>query len=416
MKRFFRRWISQVGVFAALSIALSANELFSQEAAPTQSVEPSGQARTIGQASPRLLPVGKAILSATLEAEERWKNSVGYDPISFPVPSQISFPLPMCGFAGGLCGAVSRDGTVVVAPEFDWVDDFHEGRALVRLGGLYGYVDESGRLIARPQYDIAGEFSRGFAQIGVGGKSGLIDLEGRTVLEPRYGFVVPVTENAFWVTETRRISDGPRGSERFRPGAPMGAIVAFGGKSPFAEVLPAGKWRLVDRSGRWITALEFSSIGAFDSAFGLMWARTDGGLGLIRPDGTWAVEPRFERVGSLSRDRALVALDHRWGFVDGRGRIVIQPQFDYAFPFQSSAQLTTARVSQLSGLIDRSGNWVVEPKYDVISPGGPWMPEEWWDVTIGKKHGLLDETGASSLVRNSISRRTSAVMAGLPAP
>jgi hypothetical protein len=373
---------------------------FSRDAAPTPSVDPTGQARAIAQVLPRLLPTGRAVLAAALEAEEIRKNIAAYEaahgPVFFPLPHG-SFPLPMCGFAGGLCGAVSRDGTVVVVPEFDWVDYFHEGRALVRSGGLYGYVDENGRLISRPQYDIAGEFSQGLAQIDVGGKSGLIDREGHTVLEPRYGFVVPFTESAFWVTETRRITGGPPGSERFQGipmGATTGATVIFGGFGPSAQVDSAGKWGLVDRSGRWIRAPEFSGIGGFDAA-GLVWAKAEAGWGLIRPDGTWQVEPRFHAVGSLSQDRALVGIDRRWGFVDATGRIVIEPRFDFAFqfPFESSRQLTTAHVNKLVGLIDGSGNWVVEPKYDVISNNGFLAPKDWWGVEIGKKHGLLDETG-----------------------
>ena len=58
-----------------------------------------------------------------------------------------------------------------MAPEFDWVDTFHEGRALVRLGGLYGYVDTEGRRIVEPQYEIAGVYRGGLAEVSISDKT-----------------------------------------------------------------------------------------------------------------------------------------------------------------------------------------------------------------------------------------------------
>ena len=81
-----------------------------------------------------------------------------------------------------MCGAINRDGSVAVPPQYDWVDKFHEERARVRRAGRYGYVDTTGRLVIEPRYEIAGAFWRGSAEVDVDGKSALIDPEGREVL------------------------------------------------------------------------------------------------------------------------------------------------------------------------------------------------------------------------------------------
>jgi hypothetical protein len=98
--------------------------------------------------------VRSAELSRALADEEKSKT----DPANLPRVG-MAFPMPSCLFPGGLCGALNRDGSVAVAPRYDWVDKFYEGRALVRSNGLYGYIDAAGRAIAEPRYETAGAYS-----------------------------------------------------------------------------------------------------------------------------------------------------------------------------------------------------------------------------------------------------------------
>ena len=80
-------------------------------------------------------------------------------------------------------------------------------------------------------------------------------------------------------------------------------------------------------------------------------------------DGTVAVPPRYDWVGTFSEDRAAVRVGGLYGFVDEEGREVVKPQYrivdDYKFGF---AQVD---VDGKSGLIDRDGKMVIEPKYGV---------------------------------------------------
>src|SRR5262245_59392913 len=108
-----------------------------------------------------LTPAGKAILKGVLAGDRRALMGSTKPHV---------FPLPMCTFRGGLCGAVHRDGTIAVPPRYDWIGTFADGRAAVRLGGLYGFVDEEGREIVKPEYPIVDNFKFGFAQVDVDGK------------------------------------------------------------------------------------------------------------------------------------------------------------------------------------------------------------------------------------------------------
>jgi WG containing repeat len=328
--------------------------------------------------------------------------------------ASISFPLPLCVFERGLCGAVNRDGTIVVPPNFDWVGSFHQGRALVRSHGLYGYVDLEGRVVVKPQYQLAGDYWHGFAEVDIGGKSGLIDREGRIVVRPEHARVLPFGSGAFWVKD---------GLRRAIDNGGFAQLVTNHNDVLYTQILVDGPWKLIDKTGALITTSEISSIQPFDkTGDNLMWAHATSGWGLMRTDGTWLVPPKYEVVRSLTEGYAAVRVLGKWGYVDRSGTIAIAPTFDQAWSFRngyaavqrgtewgyidrtgmmviqpqfSSAEgfeddgLALVKVDGRSGVIDKSGAWVVEARYDKI----------WRDRThiiwaeVGGKFGAFERSG-----------------------
>jgi hypothetical protein len=89
----------------------------------------------------------------------------------------------------GFADAVN--GRVVIKPQFDYANNFADGRAVVTVGGKYGYVDKAGQLVVRPQFEWAYAFSKGIAGVKRDGKFGLIDADGRWVKEPTYKMIDP---------------------------------------------------------------------------------------------------------------------------------------------------------------------------------------------------------------------------------
>jgi hypothetical protein len=407
-------------VRAAIFLIITAALLAVMRAGAVTALAADQMHREFRNGSPKVLLAVRAAALARVISEEETSNR--YNTYTF-----VSFPWPTCIFEGGLCGALNRDGTIAVPAQFDWVGRFHDGRALVRLGGLYGYVDTAGKLVVTPQYELAGDYWRQMAEVDIGGKSELIDIEGRRVLEPKFARAIPFTSNVFWVNNGTRRYVGQRGEAELM--TDEGSTVG----SKFPSVLATnvfvdnGKWGLVDRTGAQIRAPEFAGIKEFDFAnLNLAWARADAGWGLIKPDGTWFVEPKFEQVGPLTDNRAPVRVEGRWGYVDqtgnvviapkfeeagsfhgmerapvrieGRwgyidrtGTIVISPGFDAAKPFESDG-LAVVNVGTLSGLIDRYGVWVIEPNYNTVLRGSGLSQELVWVVLSGK-WGAFDRSG-----------------------
>ncbi|MGI7157691.1 WG repeat-containing protein, partial [Campylobacter coli] len=61
---------------------------------------------------------------------------------------------------------------------------------------------------------------------------------------------------------------------------------------------------------------------------------------------------------------ARVGLNGKWGFIDKSGKFVIEPKFDSIWDF--SEGLAKVGLNGKYGLIDKSGKIVIEPKFDDI--------------------------------------------------
>jgi hypothetical protein len=102
----------------------------------------------------------------------------------------------------------------VINPQFDYADDFHEGRAVICLGkpcdfwdaysttpttpnnSLWGFIDASGKVVITPQYPEASAFSDGLAAVCTGDcgskptkphSRGYIDRDGKVVIPMQFG-------------------------------------------------------------------------------------------------------------------------------------------------------------------------------------------------------------------------------------
>ncbi|PAY03467.1 hypothetical protein CK489_40195 [Bradyrhizobium sp. UFLA03-84] len=329
-----------------------------------------------------LTPAGKAVLQELIA-----QRPSPYDPPS-------TGPLPMCAFPGGLCGVVRRDGTVAVFPRYDWVGSFSDNRAAVRIGGLYGFIDEDGREIVKPQYRIVDDYHYGFAQVDVDGKSGLIDRDGKMVIEPKYGFIRAKGLDRFAVSESRRLG-GMAGGEDF-----SNSTVAFtpSGDIRFTVFDPM-LTDVIDISGRLIEAgaPPAPMFDKDDPSF--HWVQKEKLWGLARADGSWLIEPKFQRVDALINGLARVTVNGKIGFIDRTGNFAIAPVFDKVGWFKPGLDRVSAERDGVVGVIDKSGEWIFQTKYQQLQFALASMLSDHplavfgWHFKTADRWGLLDLNG-----------------------
>lgn len=78
----------------------------------------------------------------------------------------------------------------------------------------------------------------------------------------------------------------------------------------------------------------------------------------------------------------------RWGYIDDRGRFAISPRYQYANDFQENG-LAVVTLNGRSGLITRTGQYVIPPMYDTITP----FTEGRALVLDDKGYRVIDESG-----------------------
>ena len=87
---------------------------------------------------------------------------------------------PDCKFA-----LINKSGSII-ATGYDYVEDFSEGLAPVRVGKKWGYIDKTGRMMIAPKFETAEPFSDGLARISQGELFGYIDKSGSVVISPQF--------------------------------------------------------------------------------------------------------------------------------------------------------------------------------------------------------------------------------------
>ena len=235
---------------------------------------------------------------------------------------------PMKG-DNGKWGFRSADCSWLVDPKFNEVKGFSEELAAAREGSSWGYLGMDGAWKIPARFSWAGDVTEGLAPASEGdrltGKFGYIDRQGRWAIAAEYDWARP-------------FQDG------------------FGG------VKDGSKWGFVDKKGKWVVEPEYDQIGSFSG--GLAAAQKGGAPGeketwmYIKPDGSAAFEKKFAWAGTFSEGLARVQLEDRiagkFGYIDTKGTMVIQPNFEEASDFRNGK--ATVRLGGKSQTIDKKGN------------------------------------------------------------
>jgi len=115
----------------------------------------------------------------------------------------------------------------------------------------------------------------------------------------------------------------------------------------FAAVYVCGRTVSVDATGKIVP------LHAAPEANGLWRKQVGGKIGFVDGFGRLRIQPTFDQVLPFSDGMAAVRVGEKWGFVDSTGRIVISPVFEAAYYFREG--VATATTESDNVLIDKTG-------------------------------------------------------------
>ncbi len=280
---------------------------------------------------------------------------------------------------------IDRGGKIVFrAPVDTECSDFSDAMASIRIKTKHDrratfYIDQHGKK-TNQSFDAGMPFAEGLAPVGVPGKISFINKTGELAFTPNF-------ESALG----------------FREGlAPVMVIDGFG---------------FIDHSGKIVIAPFFEKVSGFSE--GLAAVESQGAIGFINKSGEWQIKPRFLYVDGFSDGLALVRNKESEFFIDHDGRTVItlegeqreRPFCDwrvsetglaigakicrgfysstYASTFTFSAGLSPMCKDKKYGYINKSGEFVVPPKFNSAYP----FVEGVARVRFDNKYGFIDKSG-----------------------
>ena len=147
------------------------------------------------------------------------------------------------------------------------------------------------------------------------------------------------------------------------------------GEDVLFPIIQGGKWGFIDAAGTVVIE------PAFDGVSTLLGRNSYGYSGLRYPAHFAASTGGLEAV----------EVDGKYGYIDIRGKFVIEPKFDVASRF--SAGLAAVRIGDNTakyGFIDKRGKYIVGKKFDSAEV----FADGFALVRIGDEHSFIDKTGA----------------------
>lgn len=231
---------------------------------------------------------------------------------------------------------INDSGELMVKPKFFMANSYLDDLAGVLLGSEWCFVDRAGDkvLASKTQYDSLSSFSEGYAVAGRSGSFGYVD---RNFNEKKSGYeaatdflngTAAVKTGGKWMLidqNFRQIGSGGYDgvvTDEFNLCSRRGVVFAKQG----AQVV------MLDLKGQKIGSAVFENAMPFAAAEPAA-VKHGGKWGFVDEKGKLVVDYRYDGAGSFSQGLAPVCINGKWGYIDSKGRQAIQPQFDDAKVF-----------------------------------------------------------------------------------
>ncbi len=255
----------------------------------------------------------------------------------------------------------------------------------VKIQNRWGLIDSEGHLVVEPRYEAIGSFKQfGYAVMQRGGRVGLMNQNGEEVVSPAYddlkvldSVLVAVLEDRQWKVidlDGNTILD--RGYER----------VVVWEEGGYLSYRRAGKWGLVDKSGREIAPPVYEDIRPEKGdCFRIIKEHL---LGVIRADGQILLPPEAEAIDVLNDSLILFQKDRKWGGIDQKGRLLFEPEFK-AYYALSEDYLQLVRPASLALFSLPCKSVIADQQFEAYHP----LNQDYIMGQKGDRVGLIDWCG-----------------------
>ncbi|MCH2042722.1 MAG: WG repeat-containing protein [Saprospiraceae bacterium] len=254
-------------------------------------------------------------------------------------------------------GYLDANGNIIIKPEYEFVENFHDGTVIVKKNGKWGMIDEDNSIqldIVYSNVDYLKGAEKNLLMISnQNRKYGCIDSMANQIVPMRYERV-------------RRFEDG------------------------MIAVRRNGKWGFVNMEGKEIIPCIYRSVHDFHE--GLAAVMIKGRWGFVDKQGNEAIKAEFSRLGDFHEGLAWAKSRKKTkGYINQQGVFEIEGNYSKMSDFHEGLACVDVTHKGVT-IIDREGTWITKPKekYRMV---GDFTPDGLIKMKKGKKHVLLDREG-----------------------
>jgi hypothetical protein len=293
-----------------------------------------------------------------------------------------------------LYGLYNLNGKQVLPHEFENIDGFYCGRAIVKKKGKYGAIDETGKELFYTDYGRIDRFTNDYAMVYTNPKDGEIKVG---IINKNGNVVVPAIYQ--WLENVHNFSDG------------------------LAAMALNRKYGFVDTTGRIVVQFKYDKVEPFRNSIAKVWVGWQH-VGYINSNGKEIISPNFEALDQANLRRYynkfiiglkdtlqhvfdysgkeivvlnsfIVSINNKFGVLDSNFRVKIPTKYEsleMIFPDKIAAREQGKIV-----FIDHEGKSLSTIKYDSIEP---FQQDDVYSyenglakVVINGKKGLINSYG-----------------------
>lgn len=281
----------------------------------------------------------------------------------------------------GKYGFMDENGALVINPIYEYAGQFNNGLAVVIKDGVYGYINKDGNQLIDSKYEEAMDFDQGRAIIVEKDMYGLIDVSGAYIFQPEYLDIGEFSEGIAYV-------QNEIGYQYYTLDGSLAFSTifdeAFTFQNGIAKVRKGEEKGYIGLDGAFVVSVTEGSLSHFKDSIFVHELRDS--MNLMFANGAYLFQTGFDQIGTLVSNRAIIEKDDLFGFIDGKGKIVIPMEHNPYPNYMQFSQFKNDHVilQRLNkyAMIDSLGKSVLPAIFNGIGTYGELIP-----VTKGQGWG-----------------------------
>lgn len=244
-------------------------------------------------------------------------------------------------------------------------------------GTRWGYMDAQGHIRLEPVLEAAQTFQpNGLAVVVKNGRAGVINLQGQYAVQPVYDSINSFSEERAMAIDSQGFKMiNEQGAVLTKRAYPFianmheGRAIFYDENPNQTNDSPSLLYGYLDASGNEVIRAQFASANDFQQGKAVVQIK-DQEYALIDRNGNRLATYPYAYVGPLGD--GLLAFQKessgKYGYIDERGNIRIQPKFTSAFAFNDGQAIVNTAEDYKSnyGVINMLGSFVIQPAYNDI--------------------------------------------------